>query len=223
MPIVFPEDWGQVGRKFLLTDIDKALRKVITEIDCCNLSYSGGIDSSLLLYYILEIKGKANLFTVVNNEVHPDLKYAILGREHFENRYRASLSHEVIIIPDCESDELVRLYYARLTCSDIITGDGIDELACGYYAHQSCPDEETYQEILSGLQANQLQPLNENSGNVRVYLPYIAAPVANLLYRIPLSEKVNHQERKLIIKALAQDKVPIDIIDRKKYGLGTSI
>lgn len=223
--IVFPEDWNQLGQKVQLADIDNALSEVIAEIDCCNLSYSGGIDSSLLLYYLIETGREVKLYTAVNDEEHPDLHYAELGRQFFENRYKVSLAHKVFILRDCEGDELVRRYYSELAlvCSDIITGDGIDELACGYYSHQASQDEDTYYGLLSSLQDNHLEPLHENSGSVRVDVPYIDSRIANLFYRIPLSEKVNDQDRKLIIRALSDGRMPSDIIDRKKYGLGTSV
>ena len=55
MPIVFPENWDKVGVPITLIDIDNAIRQVISEIDCCNISFSGGVDASLLLYYLLEV------------------------------------------------------------------------------------------------------------------------------------------------------------------------
>ena len=222
--IVFPEDWNQLGQKVKLADIDNVLRQVIAEIDCCNLSYSGGIDSSLLLYYLLETGRDVNLFTVSNDAEHPDLEYAKLGHRFFENRYGRSLPHKVFVLHDCEGDELVRRYYLELAsiCSDIITGDGIDELACGYYSHQSLQNDKTYYDLLRKVQANHLQPLNENSGSVKVYVPYIDARIANLFYRVPLTDKVNDQGRKLVIRALADGRMPLEIIERRKYGLGTS-
>jgi len=222
--IVFPDDWYRLGQKVTLSDIDSALRDVIADIGCGNLSYSGGIDSTLLLWYLIETGREVTLYTAVNDDEHPDLRYAELGRRFFEDRYKVSLPHKVFVLPGCNGDELVRRYYGELAsiCGDIITGDGIDELACGYYAHQTSPDEQTYHASLSKLQADHFRPLHENSGSVRVHIPYAAPQIVNLLYRVPLTEKVSDQGRKLIIVALAQDRMPTSIIERKKYGLGTS-
>ena len=115
-------------------------------------------------------------------------------------------------------------YYKALSnlISSIITGDCIDELACGYYKHQDLT-EETYQEYLRRLQFEHLEPLDLNSGKVNVYLPYADERIANLFHRIPLYQKVSIEDRKLMIKQLAVGKVPYYVIERRKYGLGTSV
>ncbi len=222
MAIIFPKDWRQLGTPVTILDIDNALRQVIGEINSCNISFSGGVDSCLLLFYLMEIKGKANAFTVANNTAHPDIHYSKRAIYYFEQRYKVKIQHKLMILPKQNGDDLVRAYYESLTniLQDIITGDVIDELSCGYYAHQNL-EEETYQDYLNRLQLDHLQPLNSNSGNVKVYLPYADDRITNLFYRIPLYQKVSSIERKLVIMQLAKDKVPSGSIKRRKYGLGT--
>ena len=123
-----------------------------------------------------------------------------------------------------EGDDLVYTFYKILAewgVEGIIAGDCIDELACGYYTHQDL-GELTYQAHLSQLQRLQLLPLHQNSGSVHVYLPYASERVATLFYQIPLYEKVDHTGRKLPIVNLARGRVPDEIIERKKYGFGTT-
>lgn len=221
--IVHPSNWQKLGREITIEDIDGAMRRVISEIDCLNLSFSGGVDSSLLLYYLLEVKGKANTFTIANDIEHPDIEYSRKAISFFEHKYKIQIPHHTMVRPNISGDALVFSYYRALSnlIPSIITGDCIDELACGYYNHQDLK-EETYQDYLQSLQDNHLIPLNENSGKVQVYLPFADDRIANLFYRIPLYRKVNETSRKKIIMELAEGKMPPEIIERRKYGLGTS-
>lgn len=200
--IIHPKNWRQLGKAITIEDIDIAMRQIITEIDCFNLSFSGGIDSSLLLYYLLELKGKANTFTVANDANHPDIEYSRKALAYFEDKYKVQIQHHTMIKPDISGNDLVYSYYKALSylISGIIAGDGIDELACGYYKHQDL-QEETYQDYLQRVQADHLEPLNENSGEVMVYLPYADDRIANLFHRIPLYRKVNEVNRLKEVKA----------------------
>lgn len=222
--IIYPKNWQEFGRPVTIDKIDKALRCVIGNIDCINLSFSGGLDSSLLLYYLLEVKGKARAFTITNNVDHPDIKYSQESIKYFEGKYKVHIDHMVFIRPHLEGDDLVRAYYRILKpfATNIISGDCIDELCCGYYNHQDLK-EETYHEYLGRVQAEHLKPLNDNSGDIAVYLPYADNRVANLFFRIPLYKKVSLSSRKMIITQLANGKVLPKVIERKKYGLATSI
>lgn len=220
--IKHPSNWRQLGKEITIGDIDSAMMQIISEIDCFNLSFSGGIDSSLLLYYLLEIKGKANTFTVANDINHPDIEYSRKALTYFEDKYQVKIQHHTMIRPNISGNNLVYSYYKGLSylISEIIAGDGIDELACGYYKHQDL-QEETYQDYLQRVQADHLEPLNENSGKVMVYLPYVNDRIANLFHRIPLYRKVSETDRKIIMMQLAEGKVPPEIIERKKYGFAT--
>ena len=222
--IVYPSNWRQIGKEVNLDDIDNAIRQVISDIDCLNLSFSGGIDSSLLLYYLLEVKGKANTFTVANDASHPDIEYSRKALAYYEQRYGVKITHYTMIRPKVSGDDLVSAYYSTLACLilDIIAGDCIDELACGYYGHQDLR-EKTYQDYLQRLRSAHLEPLNINSGKVRVHLPFADDRIASLFHRMPLYQKVSTVGRKLVISQLAEGKVPEYIIERRKYGLGTSL
>jgi len=226
--IIYPSNWRQFGVPITIEMIDKAIRDVISEIPSINLSFSGGVDSCLLLYYLLETKGKVWCFTVANSTDHPDLEYSRKAISWFEERYSVRIDHEVNVRlrPCLEGDELVKAFYSSLWLSssvrDIIAGDCFDELNCGYYAHQDLR-EETYCDYLHRVQAEHLIPLDANSGDVKVYIPYADDRVANLLYRVPLYEKVSPTQRKMVVTRLAEGKVPDFVIERKKYGFATSV
>jgi len=51
--IVLPIDWMEIGKPITVKDIELGIMKVLSEISCDCLSFSGGLDSSLILYFML--------------------------------------------------------------------------------------------------------------------------------------------------------------------------
>lgn len=223
MAISFPKNWDTVGRPVSLVQIEKQLRVVLTNLPCNNLSYSGGIDSSLLLYYLLASGKKVNTFTITYNQNHPDYEYSIKGVEYYTKMFGKGCVNGHWFIRPKSGNDLIRVFYQILAswCDEIITGDGIDEYMAGYYKHQEIATEDCYFNILRRLQNEHLKPLNENSGSIKVFLPYLDEKLISLFSQIPLSEKVNYGGRKLFLVDLAKGKVHEDIIKRRKYGFGT--
>lgn len=234
--IGYPKDWNEVGQPVTLTQIEERLIEVIKELDCHNLSLSGGIDSCLLLYFMVQVFGKeVNCFTIASSKDHPDYVCSAMIASYFG-------VNSDLYIPqdkpekregDCDGDEIVRCFYdylknsikdtygsiiTRLGVKRIITGDGIDEFMGGYYNHMKDPSEQTYYDYLRQLQKQHLEPLHKNSGNIRVLLPYLDKELVGLFSQIPMSEKFDNEHRKKVILAMAEDKIPREIIDRRKYG-----
>jgi len=194
--IVSPLEWNEVGRPVQIRDIELAILKVLSEISCNCLSFSGGLDSSLMLYFMLRRHKRVRTFTIGFSEDHPDIKYAQLVVCSFRN----SVSHSYYIPTqkemeaeeqpgDLEGDAAVRLFYrfVKKHTTEIIACDGIDEFMAGYYAHQDTLSETTYFNFIRRLQRDHLAPLNKNSGKVNVYLPYLDSRLISLYSRIPLS------------------------------------
>lgn len=223
--IEFPPEWMRVGKPVTEQELEDALLDVLSCIDCSSLAFSGGLDSSLILYYLTQLHNRVFAYTV-GTEGHPDVVFASLVASEFSNvTHRIYLpSDEEIEVEarpmDYKGDAAVRLFYKFVAAytDRIIACDGIDELMAGYYAHQNDPSEAMYYTILRKLQAEQLQPLHENSGAVRVLLPYLDHKFVFLASQIPLFEKVDGTCRKKILAALAKDKVPEAIIERRKIG-----
>ena len=222
--ISFPKNWNQIGQEVTLNQIDFTMLRIITDLDCDCLSLSGGIDSSLLLYYMVRVFGKnVKCYTIAKNQDHPDYIFSNLIARHFEVDC-------IINVPDgClkkrtgdfPGDEIVRNFYNTLANNGIkriIAGDGVDEFMGGYYDHMKSPTEKTYFDYLLKLQKEQLEPLNRNSSEVEVLLPYLDEKMIYLLAQIPLSEKVDPQNRKKIMLKLVKNKIPDEIIKRRKYG-----
>ena len=225
--IVKPRNWEKVGQPIVTYEIERTLLEILYGLDCNCLSLSGGIDSSLLLYFMRQIHPDGvRLFTIGSAHDHPDVQSARLVAAHFENG-----EHHVYIPSPAEveaehkegdvpGDAAVRLFYAFVSqyTESIVAGDGIDEFMAGYYAHMNDPTEAVYHEFLSRLRDQQLRPLNRNSGDVRVFLPYIDERLILLMAQIPLAEKVDQEGRKKVLCEIAQGKLPAEIIERRKYG-----
>jgi len=217
--IVHPTNWRTIGKSTTLKELDNLLFSIIKEIRCKNLSFSGGLDSSLILWYMVKIFGSNNIhcYTIASCYEHPDYIYANKMGRYFNVDVECYIPYEQPTTPD----DIVKSYYANLIrqgVKNIITCDGIDEYMCGYYEHQRNLTEATYYSFLRNLYNNHLEPLNRNSMGVKVFLPYLDKELVFLMSQIPLSMKVNKEHRKVIMRKLAKGKIPDEIINRWKYG-----
>jgi len=226
MVIAYPGKWASIGQEVTIKQIEDALDSVLSSMNVSCIAYSGGLDSSLLLWFMRQRRQRVWAFTIGSSLFHPDVQHA----EAFASQL-GGVIHKVYIPSasdiadghqegDLPGDSAVRLFYKYVAdyTNGIITGDGIDELMCGYYAHQWNPTEETYYEQLERLVDQQLRPLDQNSQDVKVYLPYLSPEIVRLLTQIPVCRKVSSYRRKLLMVKMAQGKLPESIIERRKYG-----
>lgn len=215
--IEFPKPWERIGRKITTDEIERSLEICINTLQVRSLSLSGGIDSTLLLYFMKKMLGDPiHCYTIALDETHPDYLYAKMAADYFGVYFHPQFIREKIT-----GDSAVKLFYAKLSnlgVTDIIAGDGIDEFTCGYYSHQKDPSEQNYISWLRRLRDEQLIPLNKNSGSVNVYLPYLTNSVISLLSLIPIYEKVDGEQRKKLMVEMATNRMPSEIITRWKYG-----
>lgn len=231
--IVYPENWNEIGQEIQIVHIEETLLSVLRDIDCNCLSFSGGIDSTVILYLMLKIHKNIEVFTIGISENHPDIEISksVTGK-------LAGVHHQVFIPSQEEIEEIeneahnefmgdgaVIEFYKKLmqyNIDKIIACDGIDEYMCGYYAHVDLPEqaeEQVYYTYIRRLQNEQLIPLNKNSGPVKVYLPYIDNRLIYLYSQIPLSDKTRGKCRKSMIVELAKKLgIPEKVIQRRKYG-----
>ncbi len=231
--IIYPTLWNQVGRHIGIKEIETRLHDVIHGISCDSLSLSGGVDSSLLLYYMCLVREPISkeyqqvpikVFTAARKLDHPDMAHARMVVEYYRDRFpRIDLQPYVFYVPKGTDNGIEAFYkYIAKHTDEIIAGDGIDEFMGGYYDHQSAGSgrdrEQVYHNRIWGLQKDHLIPLDKNSGKVRVYLPYIDGGLIRLYTQIPLSEKVDSNARKKLIIEMAKGKVPDEVLTRRKYG-----
>jgi len=225
--IVYPKDRKEVGQEIQVKQIEETLLNVLSEIDCNCLSFSGGIDSTIMLYlmrkkYTLPIQ----LFTIGLSEDHPDVKFARMISKELSIKHNVYIPNKKDIENegkegDFLGDNAVRLFYKYISnfTNDIIACDGIDEFMCGYYDHLDNPNSETYYSYLRNLQTKHLEPLNKNSKKVKVYLPYVDSKLICLYSQIPIEDKIRDNYRKKVMIDIAiKLGVPKKIINRRKYG-----
>lgn len=224
--IVYPDNWRDVGQPISLQKIENTILEILSEIPCASLSLSGGVDSCLLLYYLQKVKKLVVAFTMGKTLDHPDVVYSKIAIEKISK----NVKHEIYIPnkEDVESQHKGNVYgifykFVSKFTNRMISGDGVDEFNCGYYPHQKNPTESECSYFLSRLVPDHLVPLNEESGDVKVYLPYIDERLIMLWSQIPILDKVDKENRKKIIMLLAKDKMPQSILDRWKYGFCDSL
>jgi len=223
--IVYPRRWDEVGQKITIDDIDRGILNSLRWIESDNLALSGGLDSSLILWYLAVLceREEINCYVIAKNTEHPDYIYSnlIAGRFKAANLNVYMPSNIPLMKNGFPGDEIVKAFYdnlAKLGVSDIISCDGIDEYMCGYYNHQKNPTEEVYFDYIRRLKDEHLAPLDRNSGDIKVWLPYLEPELLFLLSQIPISEKVDSMCRKKMMVQLAEGKLPEEIINRRKYG-----
>lgn len=217
----FPANWKKIGQPIDYKQIQSTLIDVLQCIGCRNLSLSGGLDSTYMLYCMVEaFDTNINTYTVVGGKNHPDYIYSKMAVEYFGVHW-----NPIVLTLDGRLDpggnNVIRYFYTYLKSygvENILACDGIDEFMCGYYAHQKDLTEETYFKILNELVMKHLIPLDQNSGDINVHLPYLDEKLITLYMQIPFCEKVNIKARKCIMKKLARGNIPDEIIERRKYG-----
>jgi len=215
--IVSPSNFAEIGQPITIEQIEHVLSTVVSEIDCNCIALSGGLDSSLLLWYMMQTRDSVVASTIGCSEDHPDVVHACLMVSMFPGR----IHHRILILDKGGSgDFAVKSFYAFVyeNSSSIIAGDGVDEFMCGYYAHQKSSTMDTYYSFLRRLLDEHLIPLDRNSGSVHVHLPYLDPRLISLFSQIPFEEKVSSANRKLLVLKMASGKLPSSIIDRWKYG-----
>jgi len=223
--IVYPNNWKrnyeELDHPHTASEIIDILKHILKELNVNHLAYSGGIDSTVMLAVMNKIFKDVHTYTISFREDHPDILFARRGSECYN-----TVHHEFIVEPTYketdifEGDNAVRQLFELLPeyTDKVICCDGIDEFMCGYYAHQKDP-EIKYTHYLSRLLPDHLEPLNNNSDNIKVFLPYLSEILINIFRSIPIHKKVDSNNRKKIIVDMAIDlNIPNEIVYRNKYG-----
>lgn len=203
-----------------------------------HLSFSGGVDSTLLLYKLVGHGFPVTAHTMAATEENPDLVHA----REVMSQIEGDVEHQVHIRSFTEEDTersnrilgqkkdrpdnyLMLMEMLSKHTREVIGGDCIDELMGGYYKHQG-GSPEVFRGLLDNLIPNHLNPLNRCSSyyRVRVHLPYVAKDVLQACGAFAFDELVGETERKKPIVSLAtREGVPWKVVGRRKRGLVSAL
>jgi len=235
-----------------LEEISKKLYNILKEAcDSCKadtISLSGGLDSTILTYYLKEKKPKA-IAIISRDFPSNDLTFCQLASKQFDVpltinnvdtvEMLESIKGTISILKNFNDIEIrnnIVMYLAIKWARDngsngIITGDGADELFAGYaFLLTKLPDElEKEIKRICSIMHFPTQKIGKALG-VAVESPYLDEKVIELARNIPVNLKVKTENGKKfgkwILRKTFEKKIPIQIAWREKSamqdGAGTS-
>ncbi len=93
--VVYPLNWKEKGQPIKTQDIEETVLLVLKEIDINCLALSGGLDSSLMLYFMTKVYGiDIDTFTIALSEDHPDYIYSKTVSKHFGVKWNTHIPTE---------------------------------------------------------------------------------------------------------------------------------
>ncbi|MFH5836264.1 asparagine synthase-related protein [Proteiniclasticum sp. C24MP] len=248
-----PEKSGKIRSfdaavKGIRDHLERAVKKRIERERPFGVYLSGGLDSSIIAAITAEKVQGIDSFAV-GMKGSEDLKHArlcaeYLGTNHHEYVY--DLKEMLSVLPDViyhlESYDaaLVRssvanFLLARLAgekADVVFSGEGADELFCGYSQFRTMNEEEANEEMVemlgtlhsTGLQRGDRMSLTQG---IRARVPFLDPHMVEYAMRIPLSMKIGPQgQEKWILRKAYEDMLPEEILYRKKdkfsVGAGSS-
>ena len=236
----------------VLDDISKKLYKILDE--SCNsctsnlISLSGGLDSSIIAYFLKERKPKT-VAVIAEDFVSTDLTYCQMISKEMQLPLTIYNVKTAVILEaveetikilknfnDIEIRNNVVMYLAIKWAKEndeksIITGDGADELFAGYNFLINTPENELEQEIkrVCSIMHFPTQKIGKALG-VDVESPFLDESVTEIAKKIPADLKVKNENGKRhgkwILRKTFEKYIPKQIAWREKSpmqdGSGTS-
>ena len=252
-PFVYPTTPIFVGDK------EKRIREILTiatkdrlmsdrPIACL---LSGGLDSSVITSIICKLIGPEKVRTYsIGMEGSMDLRYAkkvatFLGTNHTEVLFTAEEGFAVIpqIIRDIESYDITTIRasvgmwllarYISQNTQDIVlfSGEGADELFCGYlYFHYAPTPSELHQESVRLLQELYLYDVLRadrciSSHGLELRVPFLDRRLIDICLSLSGEDKMpkNGMEKHILRQAFSDNYLPEDILWRRKDGMSDGI
>lgn len=231
----------------IINNTYEILEKAASKCTAKHLLLSGGLDSTILAYFLKD--RKINCITIISKDfVANDLTYCQLAAQKFDlplhikmcdaTEIYNGIEETVKILKNFNDIEIrnnVVIYLAlaelkKLGFDKIITGDGADEIFAGYnfLINKSKEDLKRDLKRLSKIMHFPSQKLGESLG-IAVESPFCTSEVIDFAKTIP-TELMVHQENekkfgKWILRKAFEDKIPRSIAWRQKSpmqdGAGT--
>ena len=225
-----------------------ALEEACNECRSNLISLSGGLDSSIIAYFVKEKKPKA-VTVIAKDFVSTDLTYCQMVSKEMQlpltiynvktEQILEAIEETIKILKNFNDIEIrnnVVMYLAIKWSKDngkksIITGDGADELFAGYSFLINKTEEELEKEIkrVCSVMHFPTQKIGKAMG-ITVESPFLNYRVVKLAENIPVNLKVNEEggkrHGKWILRKTFEKNIPRQIVWRKKSpmqdGAGTA-
>lgn len=214
--------------------------------DC--IALSGGLDSSIISYFLKD--RKINAIAIISKDfVATDLTYCqmIAKKFNFNLDIKSISTNELLVaieetikilknFNDIEIRNSVVMYLAIKAAKEkgikyIITGDGADELFAGYnfFLNKNKKDLQIELERIWKIMHFPAQKIGK-ALNIKIESPFLNEEILEFVRKIPsellINEKNNKKFGKWILRKTFEDKIPKSIIWREKSpmqdGAGTS-
>jgi len=251
----FPLTMGPI----LITNAEKNVREILTLATKDRLMtdrpmgclLSGGLDSSLITSIICKLVGPANVRTYsIGMEGSIDLKYAkkvseYLGTCHTEILFTPQEGFDAIphVIRDLESYDITTIrasvgmwlgakYIAEHT-DDIVlfSGEGADELFCGYLYFHHAPSLEALKEesirLLKELYLYDVLRADRciSSHGLELRVPFLDRRLIDICLSLEGADKApkGGVEKDLLRRAFQDDYLPLEVLWRRKDGMSDGV
>ena len=251
----FPLTLGPI----LITNAEKNVRETLTlsikdrlmtdrPMGCL---LSGGLDSSLITSIICKLVGPSNVRTYsIGMEGSIDLKYAktvaeYLGTHHTEILFTPQEGFDAIpdVIRDLESYDITTIrasvamwlgakYIAKHT-DDIVlfSGEGADELFCGYLYFHHAPSMEALQNesirLLKELYLYDVLRADRciSSHGLELRVPFLDRRLIDICLSLEGKDKApkGGLEKDLLRRAFQDDYIPLEVLLRRKDGMSDGV
>jgi asparagine synthase (glutamine-hydrolysing) len=234
-----------------LEDISKGLFEKLKEVcDSCNsdvISLSGGLDSTILGYYLKEKKPRV-ISVIARDFASSDLTYSQLASKELglpltivqvsTDDILESIKGTIAILRNFNDIEIrnnIVMYLAIKWVKDhglhsIMTGDGADELFAGYRFLIKKEEHEIEKEIqrIISIMHFPTQQIGKAFG-IKVESPFLDKKIIEFANSIPINLKVKNEKNKKygkwILRKTFENKIPMQIAWREKSpmqdGAGT--
>lgn len=236
----------------LLKNIENSIKKTVPK-KRIGISFSGGVDSTLLSKILSDLGYEVTLLTIGFSESH-DILFAKKVNEQLQFPHHIldietdsfeKISNEIYQKIQTENlswnENCIAFYYvsklaASLNLDTVITANGIDELFCGYngYRNVISQGEFAVNELMDSKIDNEIKMMKavnriSSELGVSIIQPLLSSEFVEFAKSIPIDEKILNSEdlmRKHVIRRLAQDiGVPEISYTKRKKALqyGTKI
>lgn len=211
---------------------------------------SGGLDSSCVVALLCEMLGAENVRTYsIGMECSTDLKYARMVAEHFGTNHKEIIftpeegfavipdivrvlgSYDITTIRASVGMYLIAKYISEKTDDrTIFSGEGSDELLCGYlYFHNTPSPEDAENESIKLLRNLHIYDVLRadrtiSSNGLELRVPFLDRRVVDTGLALQAKDKIpaNGYEKYLLRKAF-EDKLPKEVVWRRKEGFSDGV